>query len=955
MMPFWVISSRMRRFVLFMALHVTLAACMVAGDLRIVDDVHDGRPVRIVANMLRVRFQSGLAYSTAAAANLLPPGMRVVDQFLAPQRSQWLGNSLSRMGKGAMSDPLLRAEEQLLRTFTVRVDGPVDVWRVASKLASDRSTYETVEPWIVDELHATPNDPYLNDQAYLPVIRAVEAWGVYKGDPSMVVAICDNGIDQSHEDLAGSLFTRTSEIPDNNIDDDGNGYVDDYRGCNLAAAIDGTPGSTSHPDAHGTEVAGIASATWNNGVGIAGIAGTCRMFPLKVSVRGQSGVAFGYLGIMYAAQQGFKVVNCSWGVTKAFSIIDQSVIDYATAKGTLVVASGGNHGTQAGGSPYFRNYPSAYRGVLGVGETTLLDRVTSTSGLGQNIDVFAPAYQAFTTTTFGSYTSFGVQGTSFAAPMVSAAAALVRGKYPSLTPLQTTALIRRTAFGIGTSNPTLQAGLPGRLDVYAALTEDPMGAPGIDLAAHRLLRDGQSLRRIPLSVPLTLQVDLANHLGMANGVVTETRIVALNGWDVDVTSADAAPVTIATSTTASVDAAVLTIRSQGERPLLLAVRVMSEGSYEDEFIVMVDAESNMTTMSNGVLTYSIGDAGALGVVGASDSRLGLGFTWNEGYWLLSPSGLIVAEGETRGLTGMNDIGLTSDFTSVKPFVEPDTNVAVMTDENASDDRRIGVRVRTRATFNRNHPEATVLHLQLTNISGQTLQDVGMGYVLDWDLGSAGANNRSRLAPEAIPETFRAVPVAAQVFYRDVAPTQLAVICGVITAHDGAKPQTAAFPWDTYLGDGLSAGDMVELLRSDASIQTDEIGDLAGVVGMRFPGPLPPDAQRDMLVVIAVAPTTDSAAAIMRNVIMNPMSVEVPTEPSARLLPNPANDATSILHAEGVRRIDLVDARGTVMTSVSPDVASVRTVLPLTAVSSGMYYIVVHGPDGRLTLPLSVIK
>ena len=955
MMPFWVISSHMRRFMLFIALHVTLVATMAAGDLRIVDDVHDGRPVRIVANMLRVRFQSGMAYSTAAANGMLPAGMQVVDQFLAPQRSQWLGSGMFRMGKGALADPLLRAEEQLLRTFTVRVDGPVDVWRVASKLASDRTTYETVEPWIVDELHATPDDPYLNDQAYLPVIRAVEAWGVYKGDPSMVVAICDNGVDQTHEDLAGSLFTRTSEVPDNNVDDDGNGYVDDYRGCNLSAAIDGTPGTTNHPDAHGTEVAGIASATWNNGTGIAGIAGLCRMFPLKVSVRNQSGVAFGYHGIMYAAQQGFKVVNCSWGVTKAFSIIDQSVIDYATAKGTLVVASGGNHGTQPDGSPYFRNYPSAYRGVLGVGETTLLDRVTSTSGLGENIDVFAPGYQAFTTTSFGTYTSFGVQGTSFAAPMVSAAAALIRSKYPSLTPLQTAALIRRTAFDIGVNNPTLQAGLPGRLDVYTALTADPMSAPGIDLVEHRLLRDGQPLRRTPLSVPLTLEVDLANHLGVAKGVTTETRIVALNGWDVDVSSADAGPVTIATLATESVAAAVLTIRSQGERPLLLAVRVTDQGSYEDEFIVMVDAESNMTTMSNGVLTYSIGDAGALGVVGASATRLGLGFTWNEGYWLLSPSGLIVAEGENRGLTGMNDIGLTSDFTSVKPFVEPDTNVAVMTDETASDDRRIGVRVRTRATFNRDHPEATVLHLQLTNISGRTLQDVGMGYVLDWDIGSAGANNRSRLAPEAIPATFREVPAAAQVFYRDVAPTQLAVICGVIASHDSAKPQTAAFPWDAYLGDGLSAGDMVELLRADASIQTEEIGDLAGVVGMRFPGALPPDAQRDMLVVIAVAPTTDSAAAVMRSVIMNPMSVEARTETIARLLPNPANDEVAIMHAEGMRRIDVIDARGTAITSVSPDGTTSRTVLPLTAVSSGMYYVVIHGPDGRITLPLSVIK
>ena len=945
----------MARSVVLILAFVTSLAGMLAGELRIVDDVWQGYPVKVVANTLRIRLQSGQAYTIDDAARLMPPGVRVSDQMLRPAQSRLMGQGLFRMGKGAMTDPLLRAEEALLRSFVVTVDGPIDLRRMAAKLASYSTIIETAEPWIVDQPQSTPDDPYVNDQAYLPVIRALDAWAIYNGAPSVVIAICDNGVDQQHEDLAGNLFTRTTEVPDNGVDDDNNGFVDDYRGYNLASEVDGTPGSTAHGESHGTEVAGLAGATWNNKLGIAGIGGRCTIFPLKASIRGSSAVVFGYQGIMYAAMQGFKVVNCSWGVVKPFSVIDQSVIDYANARGTLVVASAGNHGTASGGTPYDRNYPSSYRGVLGVGETTLLDRVTSTSGLGVNADIFAPGFQAYTTTTFNGYTSFGVQGTSFSSPMVAAAAALVRGKYPTLTPAQTAAVLRRSASSIAAANPSIQPGLAGRLDMVAALSQQPLGAPGIEITGYRLLAAGKQVRRTPFDVPLTLQLDLVNHLGPARGVVTEARIVARNGWDVALLTPNVEPVDIPSGATTAVTTASITIRTQGERPLMLAVRVAAEGSYEDEYVVMIEPESNMTTLSNGVLTYSIGDAGSLGVIGAQDARLGNSFVWSGGYWMMSPSGLVVTEGETLGVTGMNDIGLASDFAPIKPFVEPDTNVGVMSDAAAPDDRRIGVEVRTRATFHRVHPQATVLQLTLTNTSGRILNDVGMGYILDWDLGSGGNYNRSRFAPEAVPETFREAPIAAQVFYREVAPVKAAVMCGVMTSHEGARPQTAAFPWSDFLGDGLSSLEMVELLRNDASVQTDFEGDLAGMIGMRFPGALAPNEQRAMAVVFAVASTIDSAAAIMRDVIVDPTSVPVDGVAQVQLLPNPTADAVRVEHGLGTTEICIYDQRGVFLLRRAVAVDATLTLLDLHMVAAGMYHAVITGNNRRITLPLAIIR
>lgn len=132
----------------------------------------------------------------------------------------------------------------------------------------------------------------------------------------MVVAVIDNGVDQTHEDLKASIAVNSGEIPGNFIDDDNNGAVDDYNGYNLAWEDDGTqPGVTYNNGAggHGTNVAGIVSATTNNALGIAGIANRCKLFPIKAAPVNTGSIVYGYEGMIYAAQRGFKVINCSWG------------------------------------------------------------------------------------------------------------------------------------------------------------------------------------------------------------------------------------------------------------------------------------------------------------------------------------------------------------------------------------------------------------------------------------------------------------------------------------------------------------------------------------------------------------------------------------------------------------------------------------------------------------------
>ena len=155
-------------------------------------------------------------------------------------------------------------------------------------------------------------------------MNALEAWKVWSGDSSVVVGVIDAGITAKHEDLwdniavnwgEAGLDNEGKEKASNGIDDDNNGYVDDWKGVNLVYQLDGTePGNTENGE-HGTQVSGYVGATTDNDRGIAGIANQCRFFPVKAARRGSSSIMSGYEGIIYCAQQGFKVINCSWGST----------------------------------------------------------------------------------------------------------------------------------------------------------------------------------------------------------------------------------------------------------------------------------------------------------------------------------------------------------------------------------------------------------------------------------------------------------------------------------------------------------------------------------------------------------------------------------------------------------------------------------------------------------------
>ncbi|WP_271190382.1 S8 family serine peptidase, partial [Dactylosporangium matsuzakiense] len=289
----------------------------------------------------------------------------------------------------------------------------------------------------------TPNDPgyTYGDQSYLNTVRMPLAWDRSTGSADQIIAVVDTGVDGQHPDLAGRVLAGYNAI--------------------TRTAI--AAGANSDDYGHGSMVAGIAAADTNNGIGVAGVDWNARILPVKVLDQDGNGYdADIAAGIVWAADHGAKVINLSLGGPGDTPILHDAVT-YATNKGSLLVVAAGN---SADSEP---QYPAAYPEVLAVAATDANGKLTDFSTYGDWVDVAAPGFGIVSTSVpQNGYEYFIGDGTSFAAPIVSGVAALMRSNNPALTPAQLLATIKGTARDAGPRGFDKYFG-NGVLDAYAAL------------------------------------------------------------------------------------------------------------------------------------------------------------------------------------------------------------------------------------------------------------------------------------------------------------------------------------------------------------------------------------------------------------------------------------------------------------------------------------------------------
>jgi hypothetical protein len=359
---------------------------------------------------------------------------------------------------------------------------PDKLERALEELRSDdRVRY--AEPNFLVHVDATPNDPFFNRLWGLhntgqtvqgltgapdADIDAPEAWNVTTGSNSVTVAVIDTGIDGSHPDLTSQMWVNAGEncsgCRTDGIDNDGNGYIDDWRGWDWVNG-DNNP---ADDHGHGTHVAGTIGAAGNNGTGVTGVNWQVRLLPLKfLSAAGSGSTADAVSAVLYAADKGVDVLNNSWGDDE-YSQALADAIAVADDRGSLFVAASGNSGMDNDAMP---TYPASYElpNVISVAATEHRDGLAWFSNIGRrSVDLGAPGLNIYSTWPGGSY-QFST-GTSMAAPHVSGAAALVKAAFPGASELG----IKSLLFNSVDPNATLagRTSTGGRLNVASAVLCD---------------------------------------------------------------------------------------------------------------------------------------------------------------------------------------------------------------------------------------------------------------------------------------------------------------------------------------------------------------------------------------------------------------------------------------------------------------------------------------------------
>jgi len=355
-----------------------------------------------------------------------------------------------RISKDRQERILAAADGRIAQRFSAIRDGRLVVVRPRSGRKTgplrsrlrDTAGVAYAEPDFIQQAsqEKTPDDPFyaadygLVDQPDDHDIDAPAAWSTRTGCGK--IAILDTGIDTDHPDLKKNLF-KSSDKPNNNKDDDKNGYVDDTYGFDTIAG----KGSGEDDNGHGTHVAGIVAAHGNNSEGIAGVCWSANLIAVRfMNSRGKGSTSDAIAGIEYAVKRGAKIINGSFGSSSKSSALKDAV-DYAKDHNTLLVVAAGNDGENIDKHP---TYPASYgsKNILAVAATTSDDVLASFSNFGaEDVDVAAPGDSILSTYLGGGYKV--LSGTSMASPVAAGLAGLLRKQASNATPNDLRTAIRK--------------------------------------------------------------------------------------------------------------------------------------------------------------------------------------------------------------------------------------------------------------------------------------------------------------------------------------------------------------------------------------------------------------------------------------------------------------------------------------------------------------------------------
>ena len=622
-------------------------------------------------------------------------------------------------------------DTDLSRIYKLNIDPDRSITEVIRQLLQHEEVAYAEPYYLMQPLTYVPNDPEANTtsgaQKYLATIKAYDAWEIEKGDTSIVIGILDTGVGLGHEDLDNLQYNYDDPI--NGMDDDGDGYTDNYLGWDMAND-DNDPNADK--DTHGTAITGLAAATTDNEIGMAGAGFRSRYLPVKIFKSEDNTFSNGYEAIVYAADQGCQVINLSWGSEDAYSQFAQDIINYVVlVKDAVVVAAAGNSGK----FEYY--YPASYENVLSVTNSDNSDKKNSAATYNYLVDLIAPGTDVFTTKNEDLYMT--TSGSSFSSPLVAGAAALVRAKYPALTATQVMERTRLSADDIykAGSNSNFQEQLGyGRLNMQKALQE-------WDSPALRMLRFTYSngIGKYAMGGDtLSISIDISNYLTQSSASTS----VTLSSNSPYITLLDSVLQVQVLDTFA-----VLSNQNQPFQVILhedlplgeeLVFRLGFEDemyNYQDYQYFWFDASSDYLDLDMGKAQLTLGSNGSIGFNPELSNEAGFTYKANQ---LTSEMGLILAGGKDsvsdNTIISFSEGNRSTDFAKLTDLhVGKDETAdieatSVFSDSEATHSMNLRIEQAVLGNMNENY---FIFHYRVINTGDSTLYNLHTALFADWEL------------------------------------------------------------------------------------------------------------------------------------------------------------------------------------------------------------------------------
>jgi len=498
-------------------------------------------------------------------------------------------------------------------------------------------------PLYIPHLLYIPNDPAAPSQWPLSNVSAFAGWDISKGSPDVVIGIVDTGTQLDHPDLKDNLKSQGWDVVYN--DSNTNVYTFLQEGS------------------HGVFVCGMASATTDNGIGMAGAGFKCKFMPIKIM--DSTGLLINtYEGIKWAADHGCSVINCSWGDTIYPGPYAQELVDYATlTKNALVVAAAGNYGNSA---PF---YPASLNHVLSVAASTIKDEKWKQASYGKYIDVCAPGDSVYSTWYPSTYTTSS--GSSFSAPIVSGLAGIVKSYFPNLNALQVGEQLKVTADNIDTipaNKPYAQQLGSGRVNLYRALTVTNL--PSVNLITDSITNS--SYQYLGQNDTLKLTPYFINYLSPTSSL--KATLTSTSPY-VQIIDPD-------------INLGVIPTMGIEQSPVTLRIRLLP--NIPNDYVLnfkLIFTDNNYSAFQNFTILVNIDYINinpnfiattltSKGDISYNDyaQTQGIGFYYKDSYDLMSIGGLMIGNSSSSVSDNVYaSSGLDNDFYSInniKPFIPP---------------------------------------------------------------------------------------------------------------------------------------------------------------------------------------------------------------------------------------------------------------------------------------------